>query len=45
MHYRTIGMTGLDVSEIGFGAWGFLLSRYPATAQALEPLLLAPQTR
>ncbi|MEW6047877.1 MAG: aldo/keto reductase [Bacillota bacterium] len=22
MHYRTLGRTGLEVSEIGFGAWG-----------------------
>ena len=22
MKYRTLGRTGLDVSEIGFGAWG-----------------------
>src|SRR5258708_32380666 len=22
MHYRTLGRTGLQVSEIGYGAWG-----------------------
>ena len=22
MHYRTLGRTGMEVSEIGFGAWG-----------------------
>ena len=22
MHYRTLGRTGLDVSEVGYGAWG-----------------------
>src|ERR671932_67664 len=22
MHYRTLGRTGLSVSEIGYGAWG-----------------------
>ncbi|MGH9490685.1 MAG: aldo/keto reductase, partial [Terriglobales bacterium] len=22
MHYRTLGRTGLKVSEIGFGSWG-----------------------
>src|SRR3712207_4679118 len=22
MHYRTLGRTGLEVSEVGYGAWG-----------------------